>query len=114
MLLDIEDSEASKSFLSYFFVKLSFRRDCNRQVLALVVCRQNDGILVLVAIDANRGDKRGRGIREIEAEKCWTLLWRTAEFQYPQYQQIRTYEISYAEYWTFCQRGDTFTEADSG
>lgn len=25
MLLDIEDSEASKSFLSYFFVKLSFR-----------------------------------------------------------------------------------------
>lgn len=25
MLLDIEDSEAWKSFLSYFFVKVSFR-----------------------------------------------------------------------------------------
>jgi len=82
MLLDIEDSEASKSFLSYFFVKLSFRSKTimGKFLRSLYVGKMTE-YLFLAAIDVNRGDKRGRGMREIEAEKYWTLLWRTAEIR---------------------------------
>jgi len=70
MLLDIEDSEASKSVLSYFFVKLSFR---SQTIMGKFVRSLNVGKMteyLFLDIDANRGEKRGRGMREIGAENC--------------------------------------------
>ena len=80
MLLDMEDAEAFKSFLAYFFVKLSFRRDTimGKFLRSLYVGKRTE-YLFLAAIDADRGDEK----KEVElknndasATNCGDTIFR--------------------------------------